>query len=149
MVKHVPANAGDKGSISGLGRPTGKVNGNLLQYSCLEKSHGQRTCWATVHGVARESGTTQKLNNKRLSGHGSSVVQGAPIGVARLKAAHNSQDWQGGAVYQLGLAEGYGLETLILPSWVSPQDAWASSQHGGWFPRVSTRWMCRAIFFLT
>ena len=63
MVKHVPANAGDKGSISGLGRPTGKVNGNLLQYSCLEKSHGQRTCWATVHGVARESGTTQKLNN--------------------------------------------------------------------------------------
>ena len=58
-------------------------------------------------------------------------------------------DWQGGAVYQLGLAEGYGLETLILPSWVSPQDAWASSQHGGWFPRVSTRWMCRAIFFLT
>ena len=36
MVKHLSANAGDKSSISGLGRPTGKGNGNLLQYSCLE-----------------------------------------------------------------------------------------------------------------
>ena len=27
------------------------------------KSHGQRTCWATVHGVARESDTTQQLNS--------------------------------------------------------------------------------------
>ena len=36
VVKNLPANAGDKGSIFGLGRPPGKGNGNLLQYSCLE-----------------------------------------------------------------------------------------------------------------
>ena len=31
-------NAGDMGSISGLGRSPGEGNGNLLQYSCLENS---------------------------------------------------------------------------------------------------------------
>ena len=29
-------NAGDRGSIPGLGRPPGKGNDNPLQYSCLE-----------------------------------------------------------------------------------------------------------------
>ena len=31
-------NAGDLGSIPGLGRSPGKGNGNPLQYSCLENS---------------------------------------------------------------------------------------------------------------
>ena len=31
------------GSIPGLGRSPGEGNGNPLQYSCLEKSHGQRS----------------------------------------------------------------------------------------------------------
>ena len=31
---------GDPGSIPGLGRSPGEGNGNPLQYSCLEKSHG-------------------------------------------------------------------------------------------------------------
>ena len=31
-------NAGDPGSILGLGRPPGEGNGNPLQYSCLENS---------------------------------------------------------------------------------------------------------------
>ena len=37
-VKNMPANAGDTGSISGLGRFPGEGNGNPLQYSCLENS---------------------------------------------------------------------------------------------------------------
>ena len=36
MVKNLPANEGDIGSIPGLGRSCGEVNGNPLQYSCLE-----------------------------------------------------------------------------------------------------------------
>ena len=36
-------NAGDLGSIPGLGRSSGEGNGNPLQYSCLEKSHGWRS----------------------------------------------------------------------------------------------------------
>ena len=35
-VKAPASNAGDPGSIPGLGRSHGKGNGNPLQYSCLE-----------------------------------------------------------------------------------------------------------------
>ena len=38
-----PANAGDMGSIPGSGRYPGGRNGILLQYSCEEESHGQRS----------------------------------------------------------------------------------------------------------
>ena len=45
MVKNPSANAGDArdvGSIPGSGRSPGGGHGNPLQYSCLEKLHGQR-----------------------------------------------------------------------------------------------------------
>ena len=35
MIKNLPANAGDMGSIPGLQRYYGGENGNTLQYSCL------------------------------------------------------------------------------------------------------------------
>ena len=35
VVKNLPANAGDVGSIRGLGRSPGGGNGNPLQHSCL------------------------------------------------------------------------------------------------------------------
>ena len=43
MIKNPPTNAGDVGLIPGLGRSPRGGNGNPLQYSCLEKSHGQRS----------------------------------------------------------------------------------------------------------
>ena len=36
--KETACNAGDLGSIPGLGRSPGEGNGNPLQYSCLENS---------------------------------------------------------------------------------------------------------------
>ena len=36
MVKNLHANAGNAGSIPGLGRSPREGNGNPLQYSCLE-----------------------------------------------------------------------------------------------------------------
>ena len=36
VVKNLPANEGEVGSIPGWGRSPGVGNGNLLQYSCLE-----------------------------------------------------------------------------------------------------------------
>ena len=36
--KESVSNAGDLGSITGLGRSPGEGNGNLLQYGCLENS---------------------------------------------------------------------------------------------------------------
>ena len=46
-------NAGDPGSIPGLGRSPGEGNGNPLQYSCLENPMNGGACSATVHGVAK------------------------------------------------------------------------------------------------
>ena len=37
------ADAGDAGSIPGSERSPGEGNDNPLQYSCLEKCHGQRS----------------------------------------------------------------------------------------------------------
>ena len=58
MVKNPPANAGDAGSIPGLGRSPGKGNGNPLQCSCLENPRDGGAWWAAVHGVAKELDTT-------------------------------------------------------------------------------------------
>ena len=37
MVKNLPANAGDVGSMPGFGRSPEEGNGNPLPYSCLEE----------------------------------------------------------------------------------------------------------------
>ena len=55
MVKNLPANAIDAGSIPGLGRFTGEGNGKPLQYSCLGDPIDKGAWQATVHGVAKES----------------------------------------------------------------------------------------------
>ena len=57
MVKNLPANAGDMGSIRGLGRSSGGEHGNPLQYSCLEHPMDRGAWWATVHGVAESDMT--------------------------------------------------------------------------------------------
>ena len=51
--KESTCNAGDLGSISGLGRSPGEGNGYPLQYSCLENSTDRGAWWATVHGVEK------------------------------------------------------------------------------------------------
>ena len=58
MVKSPTANAGDVGSIPGLGRSLGEENGNPLQYSCLENSMDREDWRATVHGITKESFTS-------------------------------------------------------------------------------------------
>ena len=52
-VKASACNAGDLGSIPGLGRSPEEGNGNPLQYSCLENPIDRGAWWATVHGVAK------------------------------------------------------------------------------------------------
>ena len=52
-VKASACNAGDLGSIPGLGRPPGEGNDNPLQYSCLENPMDRGAWWATVHGIAK------------------------------------------------------------------------------------------------
>ena len=59
VVKNPPANAGAADLIPGLGRSPGEGNSNPLQYSCLGKPMERGTWQARVHGVAKESDTTE------------------------------------------------------------------------------------------
>ena len=58
VVKNLPSNAGDVGSVPGLGRAPGEGNGNPLQYSCLGNPMDRGAWQATVHGVTKESDMT-------------------------------------------------------------------------------------------
>ena len=52
-VKASASNAGDQGSIPGLGRSPGEGNGNPLQYSCLKNPMDREAWQATVHRSQR------------------------------------------------------------------------------------------------
>ena len=58
VVKNLPANAGDTGSIPGFGRCPREGNGNPLQYSRLGNLMGTGIWWTTVSGVMKELDTT-------------------------------------------------------------------------------------------
>ena len=51
--KESACNAGDPGSIPGLGRSPGEGNGNPLQYSCLENPMDGGARPDTVHGIEK------------------------------------------------------------------------------------------------
>ena len=62
VVKNLPAIAGDAGdevSIPGSRRSPGGGNGNPLQYSCLGKSHGQRSLAGYSPSGFKESDRTE------------------------------------------------------------------------------------------
>ena len=53
VVKNPPDNAGDAGSVPGLGGSPGGGNGNPFQYSCQENPKDCGAWWATVHGFIK------------------------------------------------------------------------------------------------
>ena len=53
----------DVGLISGLEGSPGEGNGNPLQYSCLEKSHGKRSLEGYSLWLCKESDTTERLTH--------------------------------------------------------------------------------------
>ena len=57
--------AGDQGSIPGLGSPSGEENGNPLQYSCLENSMDREAWQATVCGVTKSQ--TQLSDDRKVN----------------------------------------------------------------------------------
>ena len=68
MVKNLSANAGDVGSIPGLGRSPGGGHDNSLQYSCLGNPMDRdMDWWATVPGVTEETDATEHTHIKPLS----------------------------------------------------------------------------------
>ena len=51
--KESACNAGDEGSVPGLGRSLGGGHGNPLDYSGLENPMDRGGWWATVHRVTK------------------------------------------------------------------------------------------------
>ena len=60
--KEAACNAGDLGSIPGLGRSPGGGHGNPHQYSCLENPHEQRSLAGYRPQGCKESDTTERLS---------------------------------------------------------------------------------------
>ena len=58
VVKNSPANAGDVGSVPGLGRSLGGGHGNPLQYSRLE-NFMDREAWRAIVQRVTVSDTTE------------------------------------------------------------------------------------------
>ena len=56
--KESTCDAGDVGSVPGLGRSPGEGNDKPFQYSCLENPMDREAWQATFHGVAKESDMT-------------------------------------------------------------------------------------------
>ena len=60
--KESTCNVGELGSIPGLGRSPGGRYGNLLQHSCLEDPHGQRSLEGYSPWGHKESDMTERLS---------------------------------------------------------------------------------------
>ena len=69
VVKNLPANAGDTGSILGSGRSPGEGNDNPLQRSCLKNPRFTGVWRATVHGVAKSWTRLSDWMHKHTSTH--------------------------------------------------------------------------------
>ena len=54
VLKNLPANLGDTGSIPGSGRSSGEGYENPLQHSCLGNPMDREAGQVTVHGVRKE-----------------------------------------------------------------------------------------------
>ena len=92
-------NAGDPGSIPGLGRSPGEGNGNPLQYSCLEKSHGPRSLVGYSPWGCKESDTTEQLHLT------SQATREALVGIWRHSIPSAQQKAQDICQLRLTLAE--------------------------------------------
>ena len=57
VIKNLPADLRDMGSILGSGRSAGGGNGNSLQYSCLENPIDREAWWDIVHRFAVSEST--------------------------------------------------------------------------------------------
>ena len=79
VSKESACNAGDPGSIPGLGRSPGEGNGNPLQYSFLENLMDRGPWRATAHGVARVRQDLVTKSSPPRASLGAQMVKNLPI----------------------------------------------------------------------
>ena len=68
MIKNLPANAGDMGSIPGLGRSPAEGNDYPIQHSHLGNPMDRGGWWATVHELDKRAG--HNIATKQQQKHG-------------------------------------------------------------------------------
>ena len=119
-------NAGNPGSIPGLGRSPGEGNGNPLQHSCLEKSHGRRSLIGYSPWGRKESDTTERtfIHTRIFKCQFSECFRGFPGGsaVKRLLAMQETR------VRFLGREDPLDKEMAMHSStlaWKNPMDGGA------------------------
>ena len=66
--KESACNARDPGLIPGSGRSPGEGNGYPLQYSCLKKSHGQRSLAGYIQYMGLQRVGHNLLTNNIITG---------------------------------------------------------------------------------
>ena len=66
MGEEPTCNAGDSGSVPGLGKSPGGGHGNSLQCSCLENSMDGGAWWAIVHRVTKSWTRLNRLSMHRF-----------------------------------------------------------------------------------
>ena len=100
-------NAGELSSVPKLGRSPGGVNGNPLQYSCLENPMDRGAWQATVHGITKSW--------TRLSDfHFTFIQRGFPSGTNGKEPACNAEVRDTGSIPGLGRSPGGGHISSIL-----------------------------------
>ena len=71
--KESPCNAGELGSVLGLGRFPAKRHGNLLHYSCLDNAHEQRSL-AGCSPEFTESDTAEQQSTAQHDDTGKPII---------------------------------------------------------------------------
>ena len=143
------ASLGDPSSIPGSGRSPGEVNGNPLQYSCLENSMDGEAWWATVHGVAKSQTwlsdwtelkiqvrylwhihSSEKSTKKKIKRHWTGI-RGFPGGSNGKVSAHNAGDpgLISGSARFPGEGNGNPLQYSCLENSMDGE-AWWATVHG-------------------
>ena len=74
VVKNLPTNAEDAGSIPGWGRSPGEGHGNPLQCSCLGNPMDRGAWQSAIHGAAKSHTQLKQLSSHfmNLAGHNNS-----------------------------------------------------------------------------
>ena len=114
VVKNPPANAEDVGSVPGLGRSPGGGNGNPLQYSWLENSMDIGAWRAPVHGVAKESGTTERSAAPVITASSSvfTAETRSALGVSLL-TTHPGNHWSFHCFRSFAFLESYSCDHTV------------------------------------
>ena len=151
--KESARNAGDAGLIPGLGRAPRGGNDSPLQYSCLGNPMDRGAWRAIVHGAAKESDTTERLNNLQKPPSSGALSVGStpehplrawPLALTQDALEEQTASWHPCTCFHL-------LHSfLCLPSYYvsSIDSSMAANPHqhltalGPWLPRVPDSSTC-------